>query len=129
MEEIAEELNKNPSAIGGVYYEDDELHVIPLGTDKMELMSDSNYYKEQDIVFDKPVKYSMQDLIDAQEELSNNWDDLGITGIMTDIFNNRICVYAENWTEEKKETIISLLDIDNIHFGIDEGVIPEDFSD
>jgi len=126
MEEIEKEIRLNPSISAGSYYEDDILHIIPLEDSINEIIKVTDIDETLPVCFDEPATYSLKDIENARDLLSENEEKLDITGFNTNILKNGIEISAESWTKSKKTEVFDLLDFNNITFLDDEGVIQED---
>lgn len=112
----------------GSYFVGDELHIVPTEENDLKSVFKNRNSSSFDIVIDEPQRYSYNALEDAFLTLRANRDKLGVSGYSIDVINNGLFVDAYNWTDEMKEEIKNITNIENITFRTDEGVIAENIA-
>ncbi len=117
FEEICKVVEEHPELYGGVYLENNILHVIPLENTPYTY----NFSNGDRVIYDDPQMYSYQQLDDAFLTLRENRNEYGITGYGIDVVGNGLYIYAPVWTDELKQELIALTEIETIEFRIDNG--------
>lgn len=83
------------------------------------------FSRNANIVYDEPEKYSLSNLKDAFMYLRENRETIGLTGYSINVMNNNLEIYVPEWSDEKEEEITNAINIDNINFIEDYGVVDE----
>lgn len=120
-ERVIDLVEKQQDEYGGIYFKNGVLHVLPTEYSHipMDLLSS---IEGTEVVIDAPVRYSMAELENAFLCLRENSDTLNVTAYAISVRNNGISVYATVWTEEEKDKIRDLIDVENIKF-VTEGLV------
>lgn len=133
-QELSSIINNYSDSFGGLYFEQETntYHVIPYANAVNTYDLDNGMDKvdniDLDIVYDTPAKYSYKELQDASDELGTEevMSDLEITSVGVDVIGNGLFVGAAEWTEDKKQAVRDVTEIENITFEIFSGVPDEE---
>lgn len=121
--DIVESISEfDEETYGGVYYENGIFHFIPVENIKSNQLYDlTKKRSSSQIHIDNQVKYTLSDLKEASNNVFNMCDILDIVSTSVDIKNNSIVVGDKNnWTDEKKEKVRTIAQIDNIEYIVDD---------
>ena len=104
----------------GLYYKDGVLHIVPTDESAGKAVLQSAEKKtrsiDNNIVIDAPAKYSTADLHAAKERVYAGGEALGLTAVGINYELNAVNAYAYEWTEEMKQAVYDLAEIENVQF-------------
>lgn len=112
----------DPNDYSGVYVKDDQLHIAAMDEPQMTRMV-SRSRAASSIVVDEAAKYSYQELLDAQDRISEKYSDLGVSAIYLDLKNNNVLVRSKTeWNDERKQKVRECAEIENLVFQVHSGI-------
>lgn len=104
----------------GIFAPNNEYHIIPLDKEKMEQyihqVEERMGGVKSGIIVEEPMKYSYQQLLDAQDRVWARNEEFGVLNASPAIHENAVEFGAEKWTEENKQAVREVAQIDNIIF-------------
>lgn len=117
----------NLSEVAGCYYEGEILHIIPLeGKENITYSIAEQAVGDSKVVFEAPKKYSYKKLNDGILILKDYENEMNLIYISIDVKRNGLYVVSdEEWTEERKEFLKKITEIDNVWFEYYDSVVDE----